>query len=77
MRVFIPLRVGLVRKRLVGKAMGVSQFDGDAQPVDGVYDLSTIVNQFDHRETVGFKVSGIGPSQISEPQLIKTLTVTP
>lgn len=59
--------------RLQGVVVGVSR---DApEPVDGVYDLSTITTGRG-AETVAFKLSGVGPEQIMEPRRIKTLTVT-
>lgn len=76
----IPTKVGHERAHLRGKAFGTVRFDEDEPaPVDGIYDVSTIcvfVGRTARHETVAFKVSGVGPEQISEPYRIKTLTVT-
>lgn len=60
--------------RLRGTAVGVGR--DTAEPVDGVYELSTIEWRGGH-DTVGFKMSGVGPDQITEPRHVKTLTVEP
>ena len=68
----------LEQAHLFGTACGVTEGD-EPRPVDGVYEVSTISIGFsDHssrRETVGFKVSGVGPQQITEPYQLRTLTV--
>lgn len=77
-----PIQEKKEHAHLLGKAGGVigSDDDGSEQPVDGVYLISTILVPVgavgSRRETVGFKVSGVGPDQISEPYRVKTLTVT-
>jgi hypothetical protein len=69
---------GLEQAHLTGTACGVGQGD-KPWPVDGVYEISTIRIGFDdhssRNETVGFKVSGVGPYQITEPYKVRTLAV--
>ena len=77
---FPPLKVKEERARLRGSAYGVTE-DGQV-PVDGIYDVSTIlvhlgtVTHDRRRETVAFKVSGVGPDQLVEPYSVKTLEVS-
>lgn len=73
----IPRQEILERARLSGEAVGVIPEDF-TQPVDGFYELSTISTEVGgrpRRETVAFKLDGVGPQQISEPRLVKTLTI--
>lgn len=58
------------RAHLRGTAWGVG--DEDPSPVDGIYDVSTISID-SRRETVAFKVAGVGPSQIENPYSVTTL----
>lgn len=68
----------VVTARIVGHAHGVSD-DHDEAPsvVDGIFEISTIINWHGRPETVAFKVSGEGPSQIWEPHRVETVTITP
>lgn len=73
-------QISCERFHLRGAAHGVGvYYDDPPEPVDGVYDVSTISIDLDsgsrRTETVAFKRSGIGPSQISEPYHITTLTI--
>lgn len=74
----LPIQVGLETARLRGEVLDV--LIDETRPVDGVYEISTIRVELasgrSRRETVAFKVSGVGPQQITEPYYATTLTIT-
>lgn len=65
------------RRYLRGCAYGASDFDFEMPPheVRGVYEVSTVETGA-RRETVAFKIAGIGPDQINELQHVKTLQIS-
>lgn len=64
-----------IRKaHLKGRAFDASApWEDEESKVDGEYELSTI--QWPRHETIGFKISGVGPDQIMFPELVKELEV--
>lgn len=71
------IQEGKERVHLRGTAY--SWLDEVYRPVDGIYEVSTISifrGRTHTRETVAFKVSGVGPAQIEEPYRLKTLTTS-
>lgn len=76
----IPISQECVRIRGWAHGTNASDWEGPPSQVNGIYTISSI-DAPNHaggfrRETVGFKVSGIGPDQIAEPKMLKSLTIS-